>query len=231
MEILPIATIHNDLREKFGVPRQSGLAEALLSRLVFLPEYRRQEALRGLEEYSMLWLIWGFSEGTGEKGIWSPTVRPPKLGGNTRVGVFATRSPNRPNPLGLSAVILREILWNDPEGPVLLVGGADLMDGTPVYDIKPYLPYADAFPDARGSFGEQKKEARLSVAFLPGTEERIPSEKRAALRGILSLDPRPGYQDNPERIYGLAFGAQNIRFRVSGTDLTVLAVETGGTTV
>ena len=228
MEIRPIAYIENDFREKFGVPRQSGLAEGVLSRIVFLPEYRRPEAFRGLEAYTRIWLIWEFSEGTGEKADWSPTVRPPKLGGNTRVGVFASRSPNRPNPLGLSAVRLEEILWDDPEGPVLTVSGADLMNGTPIYDIKPYLPYADAFPDARGSFGQERKDRCLTVRFLPGTEEQIPAEKQAALREILSLDPRPGYQDDPERVYGLAFGAQNVRFRADGEILTVLSVETGG---
>ena len=225
MEIRPVAHIENDFREKFGIPRQSGLAGEGLSRIVFLPEFRRPEAFRGLEAYSRLWLIWEFSERTGEKSDWSPTVRPPKLGGNTRVGVFATRSPNRPNPLGLSCVTLREILWNDPEGPVLLVGGADLMNGTPIYDIKPYLPYTDAFPAERGSFGEERKDARLSVTFLPGTEEQIPAEHRAALREILSLDPRPGYQEDPERIYGLAYGNWNIRFRADKETLTVLKTE------
>ena len=221
-EIRTIARLHCDLPDKFGLPRQAGIVEALEGRIVFEPEYRNPDALRGIEGFSHLWLIWQFSEAV--RGGFSPTVRPPRLGGNTRMGVFATRSPFRPNALGLSCVRLLAV-ESDPElGPVLRVGGADLMDGTPIYDIKPYLPYADARPEALSGFAPDPG-ATLEVTFLPGTEDRIPPEKRAGLRGILSNDPRPRYQRDPERIYGLDFAGWNVKFKADDQTLTVLEVQ------
>ena len=220
--IIPIARLRCDFGGKFGIPRQAGIVEALEGRIVFEPEFRRAEALRGLEGFSHLWLIWQFSEAVRED--WSPTVRPPRLGGNTRLGVFATRSPFRPNALGLSCVKLLGIEDDPALGPVLRVGGADLMDGTPIYDIKPYLPYADCKPDALGGFAPDAG-ATLRVTFAPGTEEQIPAAKREALRGVLANDPRPRYQDDPERVYGLSFAGRNVRFRVENGILTVLAAD------
>ncbi len=221
-EIRPIAHIRCDLREKFGVPRQAGVVEELEGLIVFEPEYRVREALRGLEGFERIWLIWQFSEAVRDG--WSPTVRPPRLGGNTRMGVFATRSPFRPNSLGLSCVRLLAIEEDAALGSVLRVGGADLMDGTPIFDIKPYLPYADSYPEARAGFAPDPG-ATLAVEFSAGTEERIPPEKRAALRGVLANDPRPRYQNDPQRVYGLDFAGRQVRFRVEGGRLTVLAVE------
>lgn len=218
-----IAHIENDYREKFGVPRQSGLAEDTLSRLVFEPEFRVPEAFRGLEEYSHLWLLWCFSENEGRD--WSPTVRPPKLGGNERKGVFATRSPFRPSPIGLSCVKIVSLDPSAPDGACLTVSGADLMNGTPVYDIKPYVPYTDARPEARGSFGEALKAERLAVTFPPELLAKVPEEKRAGLTELLALDPRPGYHKDPERIYGINYGGQNIRFRVENSCLSVTDIE------
>ena len=220
--IKPIARLRCDFDGKFGIPRQAGIVEALEGRIVFEPDYRRKEALRGLEQFSHLWLIWQFSEAVRED--WSPTVRPPRLGGNTRLGVFATRSPFRPNALGLSCVKLLGIEDDPALGAVIRVGGADLMDGTPIYDIKPYLPYADCKPDALGGFAPDAG-ATLRVAFAPGTEALIPEEKRAALRGVLANDPRPRYQHDPDRVYGLSFAGKNVKFRVDGDRLTVIAVE------
>ena len=220
--IRPIARLRCDLGEKFGIPRQAGVVEALEGRIVFEPEYREPEALRGIESFSHLWLIWQFSENVRED--WSPTVRPPRLGGNTRMGVFATRSPFRPNALGLSCVRLLAV-EKDPElGMVLRVGGADLMDGTPIFDIKPYVPYADCHPEALSGFAPDPG-ATLEVDFPSELEARIPAEKRAALRGILENDPRPRYQHDPERVYGLRFGEKNIKFTVDGDRLTVREVE------
>ena len=221
-ELRVIARIETDFPSKFGIPRQAGIVEALEGRIVFEPEYRNPDALRGIEGFSHLWLIWQFSEAVRED--WSPTVRPPRLGGNTRLGVFATRSPFRPNPLGLSCVRLLGVEQDPARGPVLRVAGADLMDGTPIYDIKPYLPYADCRPDALGGFAPDAGE-KLSVSFAPGEEEKIPAEKRAALRGVLENDPRPRYQDDPARVYGLAFAGLNVRFRVEDGTLTVLSVK------
>lgn len=221
-EIRPIAHIRCDLREKFGVPRQAGVVEELEGLIVFEPEYRVREALRGLEGFERIWLIWQFSEAVRDG--WSPTVRPPRLGGNTRMGVFATRSPFRPNSLGLSCVRLLAIEEDAALGSVLRVGGADLMDGTPIFDIKPYLPYADSYPEARAGFAPDPG-ATLAVEFSAGTEERIPPEKRAALRGVLANDPRPRYQNDPQRVYGLDFAGRQVRFRVEDGRLTVLAVE------
>ena len=220
----PVARIRCDLPEKFGIPRQAGIVPALEGRIVFEPAYRDPEALRGIEGFSHLWLIWQFSEAVRPEGDWSPTVRPPRLGGNARMGVFATRSPFRPNALGLSCVRLLAV-ERDPElGMVLRVGGADLMDGTPIYDVKPYVPYADCHLEALSGFAPDPG-ATLEVDFPPALEARIPAEKRQALRGVLENDPRPRYQSDPERLYGLRFGAQNVRFTVDGERLTVVEVE------
>lgn len=219
--VKPIARLRCELGGKFGVPRQAGLVEALEGRVVFEPEYRRREALRGLEGFSHLWLIWQFSEALRE--TWSPTVRPPRLGGNARLGVFATRSPFRPNALGLSCVRLLGIEDDPALGPVLRVGGADLMDGTPIFDIKPYLPYADCKPEALGGFAPEA-ERTLRVVFAPGTEEAVPADRRDALRGVLAQDPRPRYQHDPARVYGLSFAGRNVKFRVEGDVLTVTEI-------
>lgn len=220
MEMKPIAHIETDFPEKFGIPRQSGLVEALRAAVVFEPAYRSAEAVRGLEEFSHIWLIWEVSRARRE--TWSPTVRPPRLGGNKRVGVFATRSPFRPNALGLSAVRLEGVETDGPEGPVLRVAGADLLDGTPIYDIKPYLPYADAIPGASGGFTSQVERRRLEVRCPEDLLEQIPPEKREALLGVLAQDPRPSYQSDPERLYGMAFAGLQVRFRVEGERLTVV---------
>ena len=218
-----IARIHCDFKEKFGIPRQSGLVPQTRARIVFEPEYRNPDALRGIEGYSHLWLIWAFSK--AERDTWSPTVRPPRLGGNTRVGVFATRSPFRPNAIGLSSVTLEEVQLHTHEGPVLIVGGADLLDGTPIYDIKPYLPYVDSHPEARGGFGAEKAGYALSVVFPPELEERIEQDKRDALRGVLENDPRPSYQNDPQRVYGVRFAQHNVKFTVEDGVLTVIEIE------
>lgn len=222
IEIRPIARIRCDLREKFGVPRQAGIVEDLEGRIVFEPDFRNADALRGLEGFSHLWLIWQFSENLRQD--WSPTVRPPRLGGNARLGVFATRSSFRPNALGLSCVKLLGIEPEGPEGPTLRIAGADLMDGTPIFDVKPYLPYADCHPEALSGFAPDSG-ATLTVEFPPALEARVPAEKRAALRGVLANDPRPRYHDDPERVYGLRFGEQNVKFTVDGSCLTVRDVE------
>ena len=218
-----IARIRSDFSTKFGIPRQSGLVEELEAAVVFEPEYRNPDALRGLEGFSHLWLIWEFSQARRES--WSPTVRPPRLGGNRRLGVFATRSPLRPNPIGLSCVRLLGVDLHTPEGPVIRVAGADLMDGTPIYDIKPYLPYADCKPQAVGGFASVPKEASLEVDCPAELLTLVPEGKRAALLGVLAQDPRPQYQDDPERVYGMAFGGLEVRFRVAGDRLTVCQVE------
>ena len=218
-----IARIRSDFSTKFGIPRQSGLVEELEAAVVFEPEYRNPDALRGLEGFSHLWLIWEFSQARRES--WSPTVRPPRLGGNRRLGVFATRSPFRPNPIGLSCVRLLGVDLHTPEGPVIRVAGADLMDSTPIYDIKPYLPYADCKPQAVGGFASVPKEASLEVDCPAELLTLVPEGKRAALLGVLAQDPRPQYQDDPERVYGMAFGGLEVRFRVAGDRLTVCQVE------
>ena len=220
--IRPIARLHSDLPDKFGVPRQAGIVEALEGRIVFEPEYRNPEALRGIEGFSHLWLIWLFSRALRTE--FSPTVRPPRLGGNERMGVFATRSPFRPNSLGLSCVRLLRLETDAQLGTVLIVGGADLLDGTPIFDIKPYIPYADCKPEALSGFAPDAGRT-LRVEYLPDAEEAVPAEKRAALRGVLANDPRPRYQDDPARVYGLSFAGKNVKFRVEGDTLTVLAVE------
>lgn len=217
-----IARIRTDLPTKFGVPRQCGLVRALRGLIIFEPEYRNPDALRGLEGFSHIWLIWEFSEAVRE--TWSPTVRPPRLGGNTRVGVFASRSPFRPNPVGLSCVQLEGIEMHPELGPVLHVSGVDLMDNTPIYDIKPYLPDSDAHPEARGGYTEHLKDVRLEVKFPSELLRLIPEERREALLGVLALDPRPSYQKDPERVYGLTFAGFDIRFTVQGNVLTVCEV-------
>lgn len=214
-----IARIHSDFPTKFGIPRQSGLVEELRAAVVFEPEYRNPDALRGLEGFSHLWLIWQFSQAVRES--WSPTVRPPRLGGNARMGVFATRSPFRPNPIGLSCVRLERIGQHPQWGPVLWVAGADLMDGTPIYDVKPYLPYADCRPEAMGGFASQPKAASLRVECPPKLLEPVEEGRRAALLGVLAQDPRPTYQHDPDRVYGLAFGGWEVKFTVAEDVLTV----------
>lgn len=217
-----IARIYNDFPEKFGIPRQPGLVEGLEGRIVFEPEYRAAEAFRGLEGYSHVWLIWDFSENHREG--WSPTVRPPHLGGNKRVGVWATRAPFRPNPIGLSLVELKGIELNSPDGPVLYVGGADLMNGTPILDIKPYLPYAEAIPNARGGFTDDDESQELQVELTPELAAIIPKEKLKPLCGVLAQDPRPHYQEDADRVYGMSFGGMEIGFKVAGNVLTVVSV-------
>ena len=217
-----IAHIHSDFPTKFGIPRQSGLIHELKAAVVFEPEYRNPDALRGLEGYTHIWLIWQFSE-TARQG-WSPTVRPPRLGGNTRMGVFASRSPFRPNPVGLSSVRLERIELQSPFGPILHVAGADLMDNTPIYDIKPYLPYVDCHPDAAGGFALQSHEGFLQVNVPSGLLERIPPDRRDALLAVLAQDPRPAYQNTPDRVYGMEYAGFEIRFTVSGHTLTVCEI-------
>ncbi len=218
-----IARIHNDFPTKFGIPRQSGLVDELEARILFEPEFRDETSLRGLEGFSHLWLIWEISQSKGHG--WSPTVRPPRLGGNQRLGVFATRSPFRPNPIGLSCVRLTSIDLHTAQGPVLWVAGADLMDGTPIYDIKPYLPYSDCKPEALGGFADRPRRNGLSVDIPEGLVGKIPERKRAALEGVLAQDPRPSYQKDPQRIYGMTFAGLEIRFQVEGNRLTVCGVD------
>lgn len=218
-----IAKIHNDFKEKFGIPRQSGLTGELLSKIVFEPEYRNPDALRGIDGYSHLWLIWQFSEAI--RGDWSPTVRPPRLGGNKRVGVFATRSPYRPNPIGLSSVKLESIELTESEGTVLIVSGADLLDGTPIYDIKPYIAYSDCHTDAISGFADPVREYALNVAFCKDLLSKIEISKQNSLIKILEQDPRPSYQNDPEREYGMLFADYEIFFKVDKDTLTVTRVE------
>lgn len=217
----PIAHIRSDFPAKFGIPRQAGLVAELKAQVVFEPEFRNPEALRGIDGFSHLWLIWEFSQNRREG--WSPTVRPPRLGGNVRMGVFATRSPFRPNPIGLSCVQLDRVEWDGPQGPVLRVLGADLMDGTPIYDIKPYLPYADCKPEASGGFAPQRGKT-LAVDFPAELLSRVPEDKRDALTGVLAQDPRPHYQSDPQRIYGMAFAGLEVRFRVADGAVYVVEV-------
>ena len=221
-QIQAIARMKSDFPTKFGIPRQSGLVEELRSTIVFEPDFRNPDALRGIEGYSHLWLIWQFSEAVRQD--WSPTVRPPRLGGNTRMGVFATRSPFRPNSLGLSCVRLLEVEQTTNFGTVLHVGGADLMDGTPIFDIKPYIAYGDAHPEALGGFTDHAGDFLLHVNFPDNLLNRIPHDKRQALLGVLSHDPRPSYQRSSDRVYGLSFAGLNIRFRVDGENLFVLEI-------
>lgn len=222
MEIQPIAHIHSDFSTKFGIPRQSGLAEGLIATIVFEPAYRAPEAIRGIEGFSHLWLIWGFSKSIQQD--WSPTVRPPRLGGETRMGVFATRSPFRPNGLGLSSVRLLAVQKDGGDGAILVVDGADLMDGTPIYDIKPYLSYTDSHPAAVSGFAQNGLSVSLAVVFPEPLLTMIPSDRRDGLIAALRLDPRPAYQDDPHRVYGFNFAGYDVRFRVADGVLTVVEV-------
>ena len=217
-----IARMRSDFPTKFGIPRQSGLVEELRSTIVFEPEFRNADALRGIEDFSHLWIIWQFSEAVRQG--WSPTVRPPRLGGNTRMGVFATRSPFRPNNLGLSSVKLLGVEHTAEFGTVLHVGGADLMDGTPIFDIKPYIPYGDCHPEAAGGFTDKAGEFILKVDFPNALLEKLAREKQQAAIGVLSHDPRPSYQRDPDRVYGLSFAGFDIRFSVRENKLTVVDV-------
>ena len=219
-----IARIKSDFPEKFGIPRQSGLVPSLRSVIHFEPEFRNPDALRGLEGFSHLWLIWIFSENM--RDTWHPTVRPPRLGGNTRLGVFATRSSFRPNPIAMSCVKIEEVRLDGPEGPEIIVSGADLMDGTPIIDIKPYLPYADSVPDAKGGFAEARRYDCLQVEIAPEIARLVPEGKLDALVEILRQDPRPHYQDDPERVYSMAFAGCDIHFQVANGRVTVTGVDT-----
>ena len=223
IEMKIIARIRSPFPEKFGVPRQSGLVESLQAQIVFEEGFRNADAVRGLEGFSHIWLIWQFSRAVRE--TWSPTVRPPRLGGNERMGVFATRSPFRPNAIGLSCVKLERIELDSRLGPVLHVSGADLMDGTPIFDIKPYLPYCDSHPEAAGGWTDEAEHRRLQVLFPEELLAKVPEGQRGGLLGVLAGDPRPRYQKDPKRVYGLRFGGVNVKFTVSGAELTVQAVE------
>ncbi|MCI9192136.1 MAG: tRNA (N6-threonylcarbamoyladenosine(37)-N6)-methyltransferase TrmO [Acutalibacter muris] len=222
MELRPIAHIRTGFPEKFGIPRQSGVVKELRGRVVFGPEFRAREAFRGIEGFSHLWLLWGFSK--NPPGKWSPTVRPPRLGGNRRVGVFASRSPFRPNPLGLSCVELCGVDYEGPEGPVLVVKGADMADGTPIYDVKPYLPGADSIEGARGGFTDQEPWEPLSVDCPPELLNKVPPGDREALLAVLAADPRPHYHRDPERVYGMGFAGVQVRFTVGEGRVRVVEI-------
>ena len=217
-----IARMKSDFPDKFGIPRQSGLVKELRSTIVFEPKYRNADALRGLEDFSHLWIIWQFSKAV--RSDWSPTVRPPRLGGNVRMGVFATRSPFRPNEIGLSSVKILGIETTEEFGTVVHVAGADLMDGTPIFDIKPYVPYSDCHTDATGGFTDNASDFLLKVDIPDALLVKVPADKRDALLGVLSHDPRPSYQQDPDREYGLSFAGMNIRFKVVEKQLTVIDI-------
>lgn len=218
-----IAYIHTDFPTKFGIPRQSGIVASLQGKIVFEPEYRNADAVRGLEDFSHIWLLWEFSEAVRDS--WSPTVRPPRLGGNVRKGVFATRSPFRPNPIGLSSVRLEKVDIDPQLGPVLYVSGADLMDGTPIYDIKPYIAYTDSHPDAVSGFASTPAEYLLDVDFPEELLMKVSENQRESLLDVLAHDPRPQYQDDPKRVYGMEFGGMEVKFKVEGMLLSVVAVD------
>ena len=218
-----IARIYTEFDEKFGIPRQSGLVEETVGKIVFEPEYRIPEALRGIDGYSHLWLIWQFSEAVRQ--TWSPTVRPPRLGGNKRMGVFATRSPYRPNPIGLSSVKLLEIRQTENEGTVLIVGGADLLSGTPIYDIKPYLAFTDSHPDAKGGFADEVKEYEIEVEMAEGVKASLTDEEEKKLIALLRQDPRPSYKSEDEKIYGMKLGGKEIKFKYENCKLIVTEIE------
>lgn len=220
-----VARMESEFPSKFGVPRQSGLVEELRGRVVFEPEYRNPDALRGIEGFSHLWLVWGFH--MAQREGWSATVRPPRLGGNERMGVFATRSPFRPNPLGLSCVKLEGVELHTPKGPILHVSGGDLVNGTPIYDVKPYVPYADCHPEAKEGFAPAP-EKRLKVVISPEVEKKIPPGRVEALLGVLSCDPRPHDQEDPDRVYGMAFAGLEVKFTVAGEVLTVADISEAG---
>ena len=217
-----IARIHTDFPTKFGIPRQSGIIDSLQGRIVFEPEYRNAEAVRGLEEFSHIWILWEFSEAVRDE--WSPTVRPPRLGGNVRKGVFATRSPFRPNPIGLSSVKLESVEIDPKLGPVLHVSGADLMDGTPIFDIKPYIAYTDSHPDAVSGFASKPADHLLEVVFPEALLQKVPECQRESLIAVLQHDPRPQYHDDPKRVYGMAFGGMEVKFKVEEGLLTVVGI-------
>lgn len=219
-----IGHIKTDFKEKFGIPRQSGLVKESTGRIIFEKEYNVPEAFRGLEDFSHIWVLWQFSEVVREN--WSPTVRPPLLGGNKRMGVFATRSPFRPNSVGLSVLKLENVEFSKTQGVILHVSGADLLNGTPIYDIKPYLPYADSIPDAIGGFTENLEERKLEVEFPSELLQKVREEKRTVLTAVLEADPRPSYQNDPERVYGMSFADYEIKFKVDGKNLKVIDIET-----
>lgn len=223
MELKEIAVIHTDFPEKFGIPRQSGLVKGLLGTIVFSPEYRNADAIRGLSDYSHLWLIWGFSKAKREH--WSATVRPPRLGGKVRMGIFATRSPFRPNPIGLSSVKLESVLIDEKLGPVITVSGIDMLDGTPIYDIKPYLPHIDSHPDAAGGFALSVSKEHLSVVCPDELLHKLPESDRETVLALLAQDPRDRFIQDEGRIWGLTYGNYNIRFQVHDQTLTVLSIE------
>ena len=223
IEMQVIAHIESDFKDKFGIPRQSGLVSELKARIIFEKAYRDVNAVRGLEDFSHIWLIWQFSEVVGKP--WTPTVRPPRLGGNQRMGVFATRSPFRPNHMGLSCVRLERVELTSELGPVLHVLGADLLDGTPIYDIKPYLPYVDSHSEAKGGFAEAYYDRKLQVIFPEALLSKVPEEKRKALIKVLAQDPRPSYQNDPERIYGMRFAGLEVKFKVEHEQLVVCKVQ------
>lgn len=224
MELICIAKIHTDIKDKFGLPRQSGRVPQLMGRIVFEPGYRNPDYIRGLEQYDHIWVIWGFDQ-LGDEHNNNPTVRPPKLGGNMRVGVFATRSPFRPNSIGLSSLKIESVNADGPDGPEIIVSGIDMADGTPLYDIKPYIPYADSHPDAKGGFSSEHAEDKLDVICETDLPKELSPVQKDALLGLLADDPRPAYQDDPGRIYGLSYAGYNIRFKVSDNTLTVFSIE------
>ena len=223
MEIRPIAHIRTDFPEKFGIPRQSGLVEELEGTIIFEKEYRNPDATRGLEQYTHIWLLWEFSD--IKRDGWTPTVRPPRLGGNTRMGVFATRSPYRPNPIGMSVVRLAGIERDTPDGDVIKVLGADLLDGTPIFDIKPYLPYVDSKPEASNGFALSQQSGTLTVHVPQELIPLIPSDKIKTLKQVLSQDPRPQYQDDPERVYTMSFSTFDVGFKVENNTLNVISIK------
>lgn len=219
-----IAKIQTDMSDKFGIPRQSGIVKELTGKIIFEPEFRVKEALNGIEEFSHLWLVWEFSE--NKRDSWSPTVRPPRLGGEKRKGVFATRSPFRPNPIGMSCVKLEKVEYTKALGPIIYVSGVDLMNGTPIYDIKPYITYTDCVPEAVQGFAEEYKNYALNVDFPQELLDRIPKQKQSALIGILRHDPRPAYQNTPDRIYGVRYMNFDVHFKVDNNTLTVTNIHT-----
>lgn len=219
-----IAKIQTDMSDKFGIPRQSGIVKELTGKIIFEPEFRVKEALNGIEEFSHLWLLWEFSE--NKRDSWSPTVRPPRLGGEKRKGVFATRSPFRPNPIGMSCVKLEKVEYTKALGPIIYVSGVDLMNGTPIYDIKPYITYTDCVPDAVQGFAEEYKNYALNVDFPQELLDRIPKDKQSALIGILRHDPRPAYQNTSDRIYGVRYMNFDVHFKVDNNTLTVTNINT-----
>lgn len=222
-ELTTIAHIHTPFKEKFGIPRQSGMVENLISEIIFVPKYRNPDAIRGLEKFSYIWVLWEFTGFNETK--WTPTVRPPRLGGNKKIGVFATRSPNRPNSIGMSSLRVIGIDISESDGPIIKVSGADMLDGTAIYDIKPYIPFTDSHPEAKFSYADEQKDYRLDVIFSNGVTNPLTEEQTLSLIQLLSLDPRPSYQNDPKRVYGLCLFGYNIKFQVSENTLQVTAIE------